>query len=111
MLIKADPGPSHEYACLMAFIAVTNNKLGSLIIPPRSLRTKGGHRGYDMVAGGLFWQYAVSGHLESLPVSEIPLSEDGALRVFKEGVIPQARYMRGLMDVVNKNSQYFSSRQ
>jgi len=97
MLQKGDPGPEHEYVCLLSAIASPDMKLGQVIITPKKLKTRSGHTTYDLIARGFLWQFLVSGHTHEIPWDEIPLSESGVFKVYKKGVVPEKRYMPGII--------------
>lgn len=105
MLVAGDPGPAYAYPCLLAAIAEPAAPISALMILPVKRRTTSGHHNYDLFARGFLWQFIVSGHAHSIPQDELPLSENGIMRVYKKGTIPAVRYMTAIEAVAKRKSR------
>lgn len=110
MLLDQDPGTAHEYMCQLVFVAVTNEKLKQIILPPKRAKRIRNHINYYMIAGGFLWHFVVSSHSADLNSGLLPLREDGHLRILKEGTVPKHVYMKGILDVYGKNEGYLEAR-
>lgn len=97
MLFEDRPGEVHEYGSILMLPGLGQELMQQFLYPPESLPTKlDGHSAYRAVFGGLFWLFIVSNHSARLPYTEVFLSKDGHLPVFKVGGGPAVKFMQQL---------------
>lgn len=83
MLLAADPGRPHEYACSVTQIPASKGALARALVPPATAKYYG-HRLYEFTACGYSWMYIVSGHSKVLFEPEFHLSEQGDLPIIAD---------------------------
>ncbi len=83
MILEADPGKPHEYACALTRIPASLDLLSRAVIPPITLKVKG-HWWYDFIARGYTWTYVVSSHSKNAFEPWLRLSEDGDLPILRD---------------------------
>lgn len=82
MLLNEDPGEPHEYGCIV-MIPEMYDDVRQVILPPEPIRIAG-HRGFRLLAGGLWWLYVVSRHSCAFEQRALFLSKEGTLHLMKE---------------------------
>lgn len=84
MLLKQNPGPPHQYGCMMFFVPDQTEMLSGGLFPPDQFKLDG-HHCYGCIFGGVFWVYFVSSHTHQVPYDELMLSAEGTLPITNAG--------------------------
>lgn len=80
MLLAAEPGNPHDYACSVTRIPSSTRSLARAVVLPATAKYSG-HRLYEFTARGYSWMYIVSGHARELFEPEFHISENGDLPI------------------------------
>lgn len=83
MLLGAEPGKPHEYACALTCIPSSVGPLSRAVVPPTAYKIQG-HRWYDFTARGYSFTYVVSSHSKQSFEPWLRLSENGRLPVISD---------------------------
>ena len=83
MLLLADPGQPHEYACMITRIPASAGLLSRTVVQPCAKKIEG-HPRYGFIARGYTWLYVVSSHSKDAFKPRSSLSERGELPIMEQ---------------------------